>query len=279
MTWNEQSPIAQIIILKEALIEAEAVYKTLCIDFPRRVNVARREIEALLRELENPNALALEEHSDDARRLLTELFKAYKWTLAELSDSTSDLFTGGDLLDRDEVEPRMIEQFDKKLNGIYCFPEEDRIMLHTPPLPCRGRPKVWLGAHYHNRPVTDIGMYAAAVERAMSCNLTRLKSLYPILSRKTICFYNVFPKAARAMDNNSRDTANIVNAICAYLPNGDTATTTRFVHDGFVTDAVPKGTYITVLPTSAPLPDFNATVEYWKNKFEEVGYAGFEEPV
>lgn len=277
MKWKELSPTAMAIVLRDALDNAEAIYKALCVDFPRRVNAACEKIEVEISILENHETRALAESNDSAKMLLVELFKAYKLALAELSYSTQEPFTAGDVLDQEEVEQEMIELFDKKIDGIYCFPEADRIMLHTPPLPCRGKPKVWLGGRFSNRPVTDIGMYAAAVERAMESNFTRIEPLFPVLSRKTISFLNVFPNAAKAMDNNSRDTANIINAICAHLLNGDTATTTRIVLDGYESDAVPAGTYITVLPTSAALPGGDETVEYWKNKFLEVGYAGFEE--
>lgn len=55
-------------------------------------------------------------------------------------------------------------------------------------------------------------------------------------------------KAQFLADSDNHDTKRLTDIIAAFLPGGDSAATTSFFYESFVTDDYPEGTYLAVYP-------------------------------
>lgn len=87
------------------------------------------------------------------------------------------------------------------------------------------------------------------------------------MPRKTIHFLFVYsPDNKLQTDNDNRDVSGIINAICRLVPGRDKPDCTRIMYDGKASDALPEGTYITVLPMENGIPDESQTINFWLRK-------------
>ena len=96
----------------------------------------------------------------------------------------------------------------------------------------------------------------------MEAKSIELFELYQSLGEKCIHILNVFEGGTNTMDNDNRDTASVINSVCSFLPFGDVPDKTRIVNDGWISDRLMPGTYITVLPYGDGLADNAETVSF-----------------
>ena len=87
---------------------------------------------------------------------------------------------------------------------------------------------------------------------------------------KTINYCFVYPRKGMSelyiSDTDNHETKSITDAICHYLPKKDSGLYTDFSYKTIATDAIPEGTYITVLPQADMRMAQEQLLEYWQNR-------------
>ena len=91
---------------------------------------------------------------------------------------------------------------------------------------------------------------------------------------KTVNYYFVYPRKEMnslfITDTDNHETKSVTDAICRFLPYGDSGMYTDFFYKTIATDAIPKGTYITVFPHKSMLQTKERLLEYWSKQKREV---------
>ncbi len=232
-----------------------------------------KEIGEYVRMLEEERCLLdadgekdLAEHNGYALDLVTDLYAEYRKSLINLVYETSPPFDADGYIRAEQAEYRTITGIDQRTEGVYVFIEPRRIMLRIPPLPHRDKPEVWIDAGRRGQfPVTKTGIYREEVRRAFDLNPDLRILDCGAFAEKIIQYLNVIgPDQPNIMDNDNRDTTAVTNAICGYLPGGDSAVSCAFFHDGIRTDRLPAGTYVTVRPRQDGLLGREDVLAFWR---------------
>ena len=83
-----------------------------------------------------------------------------------------------------------------------------------------------------------------------------------------ISYLFVYPSTVQkfnVMDSTNHDTKNVQDAICFYLPSGDTGLTCSAHFSTVIDDRIPSGTYITVQPDTDLVLPSKAVVDRWES--------------
>lgn len=207
------------------------------------------------------------------RRTVRQLYEGCRMALYELNTAANRFYSFGGVLHENDAERAITELYESHVFcGVQVFVDGNMIRIRTPVTPEIGKTTVWPTGKNGGRPIKDLGLYASAVRRAMSQKLPEILPILPSLERKTIHYLFASHDHGFLVENHDRDTADITNSICSFLPGGDSAGTTRFVYESCVSGPshMFSGTFITVLPYEQSIPDFEQTLGYWKDKFRQI---------
>ena len=274
MNWDTMSDKVLIGILQDAIEANEETVKR-CFTKPlakveKLIEKMKLE-EEFLRTAEDKTSAVLTSRTPE---LINALYATYRQTLVSLCTYGQLPIEVDGLIDDELLEAQTVENLDKYTDGIFAFADGDMLRIRVPVLPHKSKPKIWPGSRYATRPITATGIYGTSLFNVLKAEFDSLKSVEDELtSGKTIHFLNVFSDHRFVMDNDNRDTMAIVNSIGLFF-GGDGPETTRIMNDGYYSETLIPGTYITVLPYKKGIADNEETVNFWIDKLAELGYDG-----
>lgn len=273
MRWSTMSYQTLTAILEIAVRDSENIIRKCCVETEKNVRKRVAQMEREIVRLEEAEDKHEAVRTSSARELVTALYAQYRKALYRFVQMTQYPFTAELLIDEDEAEQDTLTELDEKIDGIFVFADSGMLRLRTPPLPHKKKPRIWLNGKT-GIAVSTTAIYGEAVYRAMEAKSRELFELYQSLGEKCIHILNVFGGGTNTMDNDNRDTASVINSVCSFLPYGDIPDKTRIVNDGWISDRLMPGTYITVLPYEDGLADNAETENFWIGKLRVLGYTG-----
>ena len=217
-----------------------------------------KKLEDFLRKLGETRELFAQDliEKDDWDSLLEDVDKHFSELKSELLDSyqlLTEPLTHGDLVPLPDAELDHFLSVDQPAERVISFYEEGVIYLRTPMLPSRNyyAAKATTGgkARQYYRDCTPL------YRQSVVCSMGRLMAELPAdltpFERKTIQFLFVYNTRSigKMLDNDGHDTKAIQDAICGFLPAGDSPLSCRICLDSTVTDDLEEATYVAVFPS------------------------------
>lgn len=218
------------------------------------------------------------EENPRVRELINSLYLTYRKSTIELCRYGAVPFTADGILD-DKDAVQLASELDSPVEGLKCIFDSHRIMIRLPMLPHRDKPQIGVYVGSGKKVlVKTTRAFGEFLHRALwgedSYGID-----YSEFFNKTLYYLFVDSQSRYLPDNDNHDTLEITNVICSRLPGGDLPTTCRFVYDAYITDAIPAGTYVTVLPRTAQIPSPEEIVDYWTGMVEAEDKKAFDEAI
>lgn len=76
----------------------------------------------------------------------------------------------------------------------------------------------------------------------------------PIIPRKLLWFVHIYPPKVPVLDNDNSCKKRVIDVLTDFLTGGDCGLTCSLRQDSFVSDTLPSGTYILVIPLESEAP-------------------------